>query len=33
MNVKRMVEGTQVMSHERQENGGRDSGEGQMRVR
>ena len=26
-----MVEGTQVKSHERQENGGRDSGDGQVR--
>ena len=31
MSVRRMVEGTQVKSHERQENGGRDSGDGQVR--
>ena len=31
MSVRRLVEGTQVMSHERQENGGRDSGDGQVR--
>ena len=31
MIVRRMVEGTQVISHERQESGGRDSGDGQVR--
>ena len=31
MSVRRMVEGTQVISHERQENGGRYSGDGQVR--
>ena len=31
MSVRRMVEGTQVKSRERQENGGRDSGDGQVR--
>ena len=31
MSVRRLVEGTWVISHERQENGGRDSGDGQVR--
>ena len=31
MSVRRLVEGTQVISHEGQENGGRDSGDGQVR--
>ena len=31
MSVRRMVEGTQVISHERQENGRNDSGDGQVR--
>ena len=31
MSVRRLVEGIQVISHERQENGGRDSGDSQAR--
>ena len=31
MSVRRLVEVTQVISHEGQENGGRDSGDGQVR--
>ena len=31
MSVRRLVEGTQVISQEGQENGGRDSGDGQVR--
>ena len=31
MSVRRLVEGTQMISHERQENGRRDSGDGQVR--
>ena len=31
MSVMRMLEGTQVIPHERQENGRRDSGDGQVR--